>query len=249
MKKRLWIGVGTVLIVVAVAILAFPSYRLTCVGYLRGENRFKGWPTSYWRYEVEKYVSWREHPRPRAKSLWEKFVAYFSSSDQDRKPDVLWGNPGAVPVLIDLTRERTNLGLYVEAYNTLSTIGPSARDAIPSLKEDVKDEDVYRSTCALLVLLHLGPEGFPILIEALKDDRPQIRRQAASEIARVEPPAWDAIPALVEALQDEDEGVRTLAALALKKIDPEEAKKAGAEKFIPRPTEGALPAAAIEAAP
>jgi hypothetical protein len=240
-KKRLCIGASIVLVVGVIAILAVPPFRLTCVGYFRGENRFKGLPTSYWRYEVEKYVSWQ--PRPRAKSLWEKFLEYFSWGGRGDKPDVLWGNPKAVPVLIDLTRERTNRGLYVQAYNTLSTIGPSASDAIPSLKEDVKDKDIYRSTCALLTLLHMGPEGVEILIGALKDERPQIRNQAASEIARVEPPAQEAIPALIQALQDKDEGVRTWAALALKKIDPEEAKNVGAEKFIPPPILGALPAA------
>jgi hypothetical protein len=248
--RKLGIAIGLLLVVLMAAILAVPECRLTISGYIRGEHLFKGRPTSYWRYEVEKYVSWCEHPRRPARSLWGKFLEYFSWGGWGNRPDVLWGNPKAVPVLIDLTKERTNRGLYVQAYNTLSALGPSASDAIPSLIEDVNDEDIYRSTCALNVLPHLGPDGVPILIGALKDDRPQIRAQAALDIARVEPPARDAIPALVEALQDEEEGVRTWAAMALKRIDPEEAKKAGAEKFIPPPIEGpSVPATSTEASP
>jgi hypothetical protein len=182
---------------------------------------------------VGNYAYWRANPKPTNKSSWEKFLGFFSYGDPGRKPDVLWGNPKAVPVLIDLSRERTNRGIYVEAYNTLGTMSLSASDALPSLKEDIKDEDTYRSMCALLVLLHMGEDGVQILIETLKDDRPQIRWQAASELARVEPPARQAVPALVQALQGEDEGVRQWAAIALMAIDPDQAKKAGAERFIP----------------
>ncbi len=242
MKKRLCIGFGLLLCVILIAIVGIPEFRLTISGYIRGEHLYKGRPTSYWRYKVEQYAIWCEHPRSRAKSLWDKLFAFFSFGDRDQKPDVLWGNPKAVPVLIDLTKERSNRGIYVSACNTLITLGRSARDAIPTLKEDVKDQDTYRCTYALIVLGHLGPDGVEILVEALKDSRPGIRVQAASVLGRTGLDARVAVPALTQALEDKDEGVRTWAAIALTAIDPEEAKKAGAEKFIPQPSDGAASA-------
>jgi hypothetical protein len=243
MKKRLRIVIALFLVLFVVAILAIPENRLTISGYIRGEHLFKGRPTSYWRYKVEQYIFWCEHRRPRAKSTWEKLFSFISSSDRDPKPDVLWGNPKAVPVLIDLTRERNNLRLFVEAYQTLSTLGRSARDAIPTLKEDVKDEDTYRSMRALIVLRQMGPDGVPIVIGALKDDRPQIRIQAAAELGRIGLDARVAVPDLIQALEDKEEGVSTWAAISLTAIDPESAKKAGAERFMPKPSEPSAVAA------
>jgi len=234
MKKWLRIAFGLLAVTVVISILAIPETRLVISGYLRGESLYNGRPTGYWRYKVEQYVYWREHPAPPPTSMWDRFFQFFSSEEPTYKPAILWGNPKAVPVLIDLTKERTNLKLYSEAYNTLSTLGRTAKDAIPSLENDIKDDDVYRAMRALGVLGHMGPDGVQVVIGALKDDRVQVRRQAAGELGRIGPDAKVCVPDLIQALEDNDEGVRTRAAISLMTIDQEEGKKAGAEKFIPQ---------------
>ena len=60
----------------------------------------------------------------------------------------------------------------------------------------------------------------PALIEALKDDDNEVRRNAASALGRIGPAAEAAVPALIEALKDDDNEVRRNAAFALGRIGP-----------------------------
>jgi hypothetical protein len=166
--------------------------------------------------------------------MWEKFLSNFTTYDRTYKPDILWGNPKAVPVLIDLTKEKTNRILLHEVYSTLKTIGPTASDAVPRLKEDLESEDAEVSLRALNVLARVDPDAVQFLIETLKDDRPEIRQAAAGELAQIGPTAKAAVPSLVGALKDKEKGVREWAGIALLHIDPVAASRASADKVFPQ---------------
>jgi hypothetical protein len=57
-------------------------------------------------------------------------------------------------------------------------------------------------------------------LDALKDPRPAVRRQAAQALAAIFPAAKEAVPSLLAALKDSEVSVRGEAAAALVKIDP-----------------------------
>ncbi len=62
-------------------------------------------------------------------------------------------------------------------------------------------------------LIRLGEPAVPALLEALADDRPRLRIEAAEALLYIASPM--AAPSLVEALDDKEFGVRWLAAEAL----------------------------------
>lgn len=243
MKKRLWIGLGILLSIVLIAVLAIPESRLTIQGYLRGENRFQGRPTSYWRFKVESYASQNANPIAMRTSYWDRilnFLSITSSHSRREKPILLEGKSEALPVLRDLIKERASPRVTLEAYKTLGTLGQaSAKDVLPLLEEEINDQDMYlrmARMAAVHTLAGFGQEGIPLLIQALKHKSPDVRIAAAQTLKDMGYGLVprDAVLALVDALNDEVADVRNSAAHALVTIDPEEADKAHAESFIPR---------------
>jgi HEAT repeat protein len=69
-------------------------------------------------------------------------------------------------------------------------------------------------------LARIGLPALPELIVALKDPHADVRDRAAQALARIGPPASQAVPALVDALRDPDWRVRRSAARALGQIGP-----------------------------
>jgi HEAT repeat protein len=242
MKKRLGIGLGILLSIVLIAILAIPESRLTIQGYLRGENRFQGRPTSYWRYKVEAYASYSVTPAATRTSYWDKLLNFLSitrSHSRPEKPILLEGKSEALPVLRDLIKEKTSQPVTLEAYKTLGALGQtSGKDVLPLLEEEINGQDMYLRMAAVRTLAGFGQEGIPLLIRALKHKSVDVRIAAAQTLQEIGygPKGLvprDAVLALVEALKDEVEGVRIEAARALVTVDHEEAEKVHAERFIP----------------
>ncbi|HEV2950265.1 MAG TPA: HEAT repeat domain-containing protein [Gemmataceae bacterium] len=234
MKKRLLIGFGVLLAFVTFAVLILPEYRLTVLGYFRGENFFEGRSTSYWRYAVDSYVARMENPA--GKTNFEKLLEYLHITGALEKPSVLGRDPKAVPVLIDLIRDKSNRRVGMQAYTTLANQGPSAREALPVLEEEMNCEDPYFRVAALNTLGRFGAAGVPSLIRGLKHHDAIIRSYSAHRLGEMGQDAKKAIPALREALKDQEKDVRVAAALALAHIDLEEAIKAGADRLIPQPS-------------
>ena len=80
----------------------------------------------------------------------------------------------------------------------------------------------------------MGEAAVPMLVEKLRYENPDlkrqatVRRQAAEVLARIGPRAESAVPALIKALDDSATGVRKSAALALGQIGPAAADAAPA---------------------
>jgi len=68
---------------------------------------------------------------------------------------------------------------------------------------------------AVDALARIGESAVPVLIEALSDPNPDVRKQAARSLARMGDAGKAAVPVLIERLQDPDEEVRQAAARAL----------------------------------
>lgn len=242
MKRRLAIGFGLLLALLMVGILAVPDSRLTIFGYLRGENRFQGRPTSYWQFKVERYASQNANPTARRVSYWDKILNFLSitnSGSRPEKPTLLVGKSEALPVLIVLIKDKTNKAVALEAHKALGTLGePSAKDVLPLLEEEINGQDMYFRTAAVHTLAGFGREGIPLLIQALKHESPDVRIAAAQTLMDMGYGPKNLVPrnavlALLEALKDEAAEVRAWSARALATIDPEEADEAHVERFIP----------------
>jgi HEAT repeat protein len=60
----------------------------------------------------------------------------------------------------------------------------------------------------------------PHLVEALKDEEPEVRTSAAAALGAIGPDASSALPTLRRLLQDANQRVSQAAAEALKRIEP-----------------------------
>jgi HEAT repeat protein len=111
------------------------------------------------------------------------------------------------------------------ATTAFEVLGPSARDATPTLIPLLDDKQT--SYTAATALGGIGVESIPVLTKALTNTHACARESAARVLGLFGAKAQGAVPALVRCTKDEDESVRSFAAFALKQVDPEAAAKAG----------------------
>jgi hypothetical protein len=105
----------------------------------------------------------------------------------------------------------------------------AAETAIARLQEDAQrradqllaEERLMREVAGE-TLVQIGEPAIPVLVEALKDENPTIRRWAAMVLADLGPAAPGAIVPLMDALADNDETVRQAAAQALRAVTERE---------------------------
>ncbi len=125
------------------------------------------------------------------------------------------GNEAAVPILVEAVKFG-DPDLTSETTNSLIMIGDVR--AIPVFKENANDAKYRVRIGCLRGLYKLAEdqEAIPVLIAALRDEHPEVRRTAATFIG------WkdyqDAVPSLVQCLRDEDVRVRKAAVSSLANI-------------------------------
>gem|GEM_PF-2554166 len=88
---------------------------------------------------------------------------------------------------------------------SFALVGPSAREAIPSLLQNVSDKETEVAQAARVALTEIGaPDAgqLPILIQALGNAHEGVRCEAAASIARLGSNAEPALPALFQALEN-----------------------------------------------
>ncbi|MBF0469572.1 MAG: HEAT repeat domain-containing protein [Desulfamplus sp.] len=122
------------------------------------------------------------------------------------------GNEAAVPVLMDAVRY-DDPDLVSEIINSLISIGDTA--AIPLFLKEVKSSRYRVRIGCLRGLFKLADDdvSMPLLVEALRDDHPEVRRTALTFIGWKDPE--DAVPAVFQCLIDEEPRVRKAAVSAL----------------------------------
>jgi len=187
--------------------------QLLIGGLVRGERFSRGKPVSYWVDALKKEEGSKEA------------IAALAAVGRD-----------VVPLLIE-RMEVENRFFRRRAARVLCALGPDAEEAIPALARALadptreEDKEVKRlitmDYSVGLALAKIGPAAVPALVEALKSENDEVRRQAAWALAHMGPEAKAAAPALVEALNDRDKQVGAYAADALKEIDPEAARRGG----------------------
>lgn len=112
--------------------------------------------------------------------------------------------------------------------NALAAMGPAAEPALVPLGVALRDGEavgypfVHQSWCvsddAAKALVAIGDRSIPILIDALVDDHPRVRANAANALGDLPSSAERALPKLIELLTDGDPSVRSNAAWAMGKF-------------------------------
>ena len=68
---------------------------------------------------------------------------------------------------------------------------------------------------ATWALGQIGPEAVPSLVQALKSENISVRKSAALALGQIGPGAREAIPSLIQILEDDNRKVRIAASIAL----------------------------------
>lgn len=132
----------------------------------------------------------------------------------------------AVPELIKSLAD-DDLEVRYSASYALGKLGPAAKSALPALKANVKSDDEFLRLASIWSMLSIAPNepglaemALPQLIDALDDERPLIRREAATALGELGPRGKQAIPALKKSVSVEpDPDVKAAAEEALKRIE------------------------------
>lgn len=131
----------------------------------------------------------------------------------------------AVPRIAPLLEDENAQVRYGAAY-ALGKIGPAAAEAVPNLLAQLTSEDSFYRVISAWALSHVAPRKAevtraiaPLLVGALRHERPFVRVEAAEALGRLGPAARPAVRELERAATtDPNERVRKTAAAALEKI-------------------------------
>ena len=144
----------------------------------------------------------------------------------------------AVPELLRIFELKISSHSQQSVADSLGSIGPDARMAVPTLLRETGGSDPYvqRSAFAALADIHADPDAVvPVLIKGLQNRYWVIQYNSAEGLGNFGPAAKSAVPALVGLIKTSVPGtqsaipeVRQAALEALKKIDPAAAEKLSA---------------------
>ncbi len=235
MTRRLFIGIGVVLALLAIGVWIEPTGVV--LGWMNGEAFYRNRPTRYW-----------------SKALTSTDPATQAETHQALNE----GGKSAIPVLAEVLQKDDNAEARWKAADLLGRLGPDARQApaaLSSLSSALKDANPQVRAVAATALASVGPAGteaIPALQELLAtpdclpalralalygpdaagaigkivpllrhESDSEIRWNAARTLGKIGPAAKETTPNLVAALKDSEPLVREHAAEALGEIGPD----------------------------
>jgi HEAT repeat protein/serine phosphatase RsbU (regulator of sigma subunit) len=127
-----------------------------------------------------------------------------------------------VPPLLEMLRKTKESELLTSpARQALVRIG---KKSLPALRAELKTAEPAMQTAILETLGDLGPEAQEAAAEVRslldRQARPEVRRAAGSNLARIDPTAPETIAALGQHLEDPDEDIRIAIIQALESLGP-----------------------------
>ncbi|EEF57785.1 HEAT repeat domain-containing protein [Pedosphaera parvula] len=136
----------------------------------------------------------------------------------------------AVSPLVEIYNSEISPSSQSATAYALGAIGPTAKDAVPSLLRGATNTNRNVRSCAMMALGQIHADPFlvmPVLLKGRRDPATDVKNAATWAILSYESEAMRAVSALFESLQDSDEKVRRQATNALKEIYPEASARAG----------------------
>lgn len=117
------------------------------------------------------------------------------------------------------------------AVSGLIALREQAKPALPALTTLMGSDDRDLAMCAMLATVGTGADAIPSVISGLTNRFPDVRDEAASELAELgaqfPEQSKTAVPFLLKLINDTDRYVRIAATNGLKQIDPKAAAQAG----------------------
>jgi HEAT repeat protein len=235
MKRRLVIGFGVALMLLAIGVWLEPTGVV--LGWMHGEAFYQNRPTRYWgralassnaRTRAEAHQALKEGGRAAVPLLAEVLQTNKNPEARWKAADLLrqagpeaHESPAALAALTAALKD-PDAHVRAVAAAALASVGPAGSDALPLLQAMLSTADCLP---ALRALARYGPDALPAapqLIDLLQSDGDgEIRWNAARTLGKIGPAARGAVPILVEALDDRDALVREHAAEALGEIGPD----------------------------
>jgi HEAT repeat protein len=176
-------------------------------------NYYRGRSSYYWQREVKKYAKRTGWSAPYA----DRLLNFLGVKGGSLMPAVLEQDPAAVPVLIDLAQD-DDWDVRCLVLESLRRLGPSAKSAIPVVRDATRDSNTQVCGLAFCALEWVGSdvEVVKAAVDAQRDSRAEVRLKALEFLHMF----WEAgkregLPMLMSMLRDEDETVRSHAAEAL----------------------------------
>jgi HEAT repeat protein len=149
----------------------------------------------------------------------------------------------AVPALIEIANQNISSPSRNDAICALGMVGPSAKDALPSLLQWTTNADWKARLYSIGSLYEIGAEPdrvMPVLMSALHDPNQMVQSKAVWALGEYGPKAKIAVPALVESWNSSNGfPVRSELVRAVEKIDPEAAATNAAIKTWRKAERGA----------
>jgi HEAT repeat protein len=227
MRRRRLLFFAAALLVSLVAAVLIPDSRCILRGWLHGENRYRGLPTSYWRLMIQRWD--RAHPdamsaiaKPEIVDLTPTWLERLLGIRREvEEPPLGLGVPAVAPVALELLSGEDGMTPFY-AFDALHSVSSPDVATVQALGKALRDGNRRVRGHAEILLQSWGPKAtpaMPALLAALGDDRPDVRRSAARVLERMGPAAQPAVPALRRLLQDENREVRRAATEALCEID------------------------------
>jgi HEAT repeat protein len=228
MRKRLWvilIGIAAL----ASCLLLVPSVRTIVIGLCRGEQVYRGKPTSYWSRAltdreaggISATIAVLQRGGTRAVPVL--LEALESDDGQVRLNAALalgaLGNE-AVPALVGALENGSPV-VRVGAARALQRMGPGAAEAIPALGRALRDSEPLVVRMAIGALGRAGKESVPILIDIFQSPQnpKDVRLAALEALGNLGADAAAAVPVLLKASEEEDDPIGERAGEAVKKIE------------------------------
>jgi HEAT repeat protein len=236
MKRRLIIGLGVVLALLAVGVWIEPTGVV--LGWMNGEAFYRNRPTRYWgkaltstdpATQAQTHQALKEGGRSAVPVLAEVLQKDDNAESRWRAADLLGRlgpearqDPAAISSLSFALKD-ANAQVRAVAATALASVGPAGPEAIPLLQDLLATPDCLPALRALALYGHDAAPAIGKIVVLLKHEGDsEIRWNAARTLGKIGPAAKESIPALVTAMkEDQDPVVREHAAEALGDIGPD----------------------------
>ena len=157
-----------------------------------------------------------QHRDPRVRAAAAETLAWKAHLDDEQIPTV-------VEALIRCANDRDSF-VKIRIFIAFAQLGPKAKEAVPTLKDALKDEEIFvrlMAADALWLISHNADEVLPVFIDAFKNGGPNDQDIVITRFEEMGSSAIPAIPTLIEVLKNgKDHFIRAEAALALGSIGP-----------------------------
>lgn len=122
-----------------------------------------------------------------------------------------------LPLLVEALEDK-DADVQLNAAALLASLGNETESAVPVMVAYLREPDSERRDVVMTLIFNLRRTAIPALIDALRDEDPNIRLGACRALGKMGKGAEEAIPALIDLLDEVSQDIPDCASVALGKI-------------------------------